>query len=265
MIEAHSLTVALGGRPIVRSVDFRARPGEITAIIGPNGSGKTTLLRALTGELPATGVISLNGRLLNEFKPWQLAARRAVLPQSTTLSFPFTVREIVRLGVSAGLMQADRLLGERLPELALERVDLAGYAGRFYQELSGGEQQRVQLARVLCQVWQPVEDGEAKWLFLDEPVSSLDIRHQLDIMALARDYAAAGGGVVSVMHDLNLTAMHADSVAVMHEGRLLVQGDAGSVICDSVLGQAYGCELRVSRPPSNGGLFVLPQSVGAGD
>lgn len=265
MIEAHCVTVALGGRPILKDVDFQARPGELTAIIGPNGSGKTTLLRALTGELPATGDITFNGRDLGGYKPWQLAAKRAVLPQSTSLSFPFTVREIVRLGVTTGLLQADRRLGERLPDMALERVDLAGYAGRFYQELSGGEQQRVQLARVLCQVWRPVEDGEAKWLFLDEPVSSLDIRHQLDIMALARDFARAGGGVVAVMHDLNLTAMHADSVAVLHEGRLLLQGDMRTVISDSVLGQAYGCNLRVSRTPSDGGLFVLPQSVGAGD
>ena len=98
---------------------------------------------------------------------------------------------------------------------ALARVDLAGFEGRMYQELSGGEQQRVQLARVLCQVWTPVAEGRARYLFLDEPVSSLDIGHQLSVMRLARDFAARGGGVVAVMHDLNLTSMFADQVVMM--------------------------------------------------
>ena len=116
-------------------------------------------------------------------KPWEAASVRAVLPQATALSFPFTVREIVRLGLTGGRSGALAGEDERLPERALARVDLDGFAGRFYQELSGGEQQRVQLARVLCQVWAPVLDGEPRYLFLDEPVSSLDIKHQLIIMA----------------------------------------------------------------------------------
>ena len=115
-----------------------------------------------------------------------------MLPQATALSFPFTVREIVKLGLTGGRSGALAGEDERLPERALARVDLDGFAGRFYQELSGGEQQRVQLARVLCQVWAPVLDGEPRYLFLDEPVSSLDIKHQLIIMNIARDFAQAG-------------------------------------------------------------------------
>ena len=145
-------------------------------------------------------------------KPWQAASMRAVLPQATALSFPFTVREIVRLGLIGGRSGALPGEDERLPDRALARVDLDGFAGRFYQELSGGEQQRVQLARVLCQVWAPVLDGRPRYLFLDEPVSSLDIKHQLMIMNIARDFAKRGGGVVAILHDLNLTAMYADRV-----------------------------------------------------
>lgn len=261
MIEARAVSVSLGGKQILNGVDFEARPGEVTAIVGPNGSGKTTFLKALCGDLPAEGRVSLNGRDLRDLKPWQAAGLRAVLPQATTLSFPFTVREIVRLGVVNG--RSGALAGEegRLPERALARVDLDGFAGRFYQELSGGEQQRVQLARVLCQVWAPVLDGEARWLFLDEPVSSLDIKHQLVIMRIARDFAARGGGVVAILHDLNLTSMFADAVTVMSRGRVAAAGTPQGVFTDEMIERVFECRLRVGVLPPGDAPFVLPQSA----
>src|SRR5690606_21651506 len=126
--------------------------------------------------------------------------------------FPFTVREVVELGLLDG---PGLLRHEDRAAQALAAVDLTGFAGRFYQELSGGEQQRVQLARVLCQVWDPVGEDDPRFLLLDEPVSSLDISHQLTIMRLARRFADRGGGVVAIMHDLNLTAMFADHVTIL--------------------------------------------------
>lgn len=261
MIEARSVSVSIGRKTIVSDVDFTAQPREITAIVGPNGSGKTTLMRALSGEIGYSGSISINGRDLAAMKPWQAATLRAVLPQATSLSFPFTVREIVALGLTSG--RSGTLAGEdaRLPERALARVDLDGFAGRYYQELSGGEQQRVQLARVLCQVWAPVLDGVPRYLLLDEPVSSLDIKHQLVIMRIARDYASRGGGVVAILHDLNLTAMFADRVAVMSDGELAASGPTRDVLQDRLLGRVFGCPLKVGRVPPGDAPFVLPQSV----
>lgn len=262
MIEAEKVSVSLGGKPILHGVDFTARPGEVTAIVGPNGSGKTTFLKAVTGDVASTGAIRLNGRDLRALKPWQAASLRAVLPQATSLSFPFTVREIVRLGISGGRSGAPAAELERLPERALSRVDLDGFAGRFYQELSGGEQQRVQLARVLCQVWAPVVEGEPRWLFLDEPVSSLDIKHQLVIMRIARDFAERGGGVVAILHDLNLTAMFADHVTVMSRGRAAAAGAPADIFTDELLHRVFECRLQVGALPVAGTPFVLPQSAG---
>ncbi|ANT52266.1 heme ABC transporter ATP-binding protein [Mesorhizobium amorphae] len=261
MIEARDVSVAIAGKPIVAGVDFEARPGEVAAIVGPNGSGKTTFLKALSGELSYTGSIALNGRDMSVMKAVEAATQRAVLPQATTLSFPFTVREVVKLGLVGG--RSGVLPGEdaRLPERALARVDLEGFAGRFYQELSGGEQQRVQLARVLCQVWAPVLDGKPRYLFLDEPVSSLDIKHQLIIMNIARDFARRGGGVIAILHDLNLTAMYADRIHVMHRGRLAAAGAPQDVLSDELIEKVFDCRLKVGVLPTGNVPFVLPQSA----
>ena len=261
MIEARNVSVSIGGKRIVQGLDFDVRPGEMAVIAGPNGSGKTTFLRALAGDLPHSGSVTINGREIAGMKPWEAAALRAVLPQATALSFPFTVREIVRLGLLGG--RSGVLAGEdqRLPDRALARVDLDGFAGRFYQELSGGEQQRVQLARVLCQVWSPVVEGVPRYVFLDEPVSSLDIKHQFIVMDMARDFARRGGGVVAIMHDLNLTAMYADRVFLMHGGKLAASGAPKDVLCDDLIGRVFECRLKVGVLPKGDVPFVLPQSV----
>lgn len=261
MIEARDVSVAIGRKRIVSGVDFAAKAGELAAIVGPNGSGKTTFLRALSGDLAYTGKVTINGRDMAQLKPWESASLRAVLPQATTLSFPFTVREIVKLGLLNG--RAGVLPGEdeRLPDRALARVDLEGFAGRFYQELSGGEQQRVQLARVLCQVWSPVLEGSPRYLFLDEPVSSLDIKHQLIIMDIARDFAKRGGGVVAILHDLNLTAMYADRIFVMHRGKLAAAGPPQEVLSDELISSVFDCNLKVGALPKGNTPFVLPQSA----
>jgi len=255
MLEAKNISVSLGGTSILDAVSFQAQAGQVTAIVGPNGSGKTTLLRAVTGDAAYHGIVSLEGADIASMPAWHLASLRAVLPQASILSFPFTVIEVVRMGLRRGASGGF----EGIALAALTRVGLEGYADRFYQELSGGEQQRVQLARVLSQVWNPVQNGVPRWLLLDEPVSSLDIGHQLQLMKILRDFASAGGGVIAVMHDLNLTAMFADYVMVMANGQLIAAGSTPRVFTDDVLSRAYNCRLQTNVLPSKGVPYVLPQ------
>ncbi|MDF3604828.1 heme ABC transporter ATP-binding protein [Paracoccus sp. DMF-8] len=254
-LTATDIRVELGRKPILKGVDFHANPGEFTAIVGPNGSGKTTLMRSMTGEITCTGRIALNGHDMRKLSPEALARMRGVLPQATVLAFPFTVAEVVRIGLEVRRERADALILS-----ALSAVDLPGFAGRLYQELSGGEQQRVQLARVLAQVWHPVGEDGPRWLFLDEPVSSLDIAHQLTVMRLAADYARRGGGVVAVMHDLNLTAMFAHRITLLTAGQVLAQGRPEQVLTDQILSRAYGCSLQVNAVPQ-AGIWVLPHAA----
>ncbi|MBA3448107.1 MAG: heme ABC transporter ATP-binding protein [Pseudaminobacter sp.] len=261
MLEAENLDVSIGKARIVRDASFVAQAGEVTAIVGPNGSGKTTLLRAVSGDLSYTGTARINGRDCRTLSSWKMAEMRAVLPQATTLAFPFTVREIVGLGLTSGRSGASGSALVDLPRRALERVDLDGFAGRFYQELSGGEQQRVQLARVLCQVWEPVLEGQPRWLFLDEPVSSLDIKHQLIVMEIAAEFARRGGGVIAVLHDLNLAAMFANRIIVMNRGRVDTSGSPREVLADDLFSRVFDCQLKVNVQPSGELPFVLPQSA----
>lgn len=255
-LQARNIAYALSGKTVLDAVDVDAKAGQVTAIIGPNGSGKTSLLRAVTGEVPASGDIYLNDVPVTSKTGQRLARSRAVLPQSSNIAFDFKVEDVVHLGLLAGVHAATPAV---LTD-ALRCVGLAGYEARSYQALSGGEQQRVQLARVLAQVWQPQLNGKPCWLFLDEPVASLDVGHQLEVVDVVRDYANRGGGVVLVMHDLNLTMMMADHVILLQQGRVLASGAPEDVLQDEVLSKAYGCQLRMGQVPQGAaGLFILPQ------
>jgi len=260
MIETQGLCVSRRGKKIITQLEFSAHAGEITVIVGPNGSGKTTLLGALSGELSYHGRILLNGQDIKRLKPWQLAMTRGVLPQSSSISFPFLVEEVVALGFSYAKARLDRQSGQQRIQQVLAHVDLLGYEGRLYQQLSGGEQARVQLARVLCQIWQPVRDGMPSWLLLDEPVASLDIQHQLIVMDIARHFAVRGGGVIAILHELNLAAHYADKMVMMNHGRIAAEGSAKDVLTSHHLKAIYHCDLTVGALPSPDVPFVLPQT-----
>lgn len=255
------VSVSAGKTRIVQDLSFHAKAGEVLAIIGPSGSGKTTLMKAMTGELPYSGGITLAGLEVGGLSPEVLAAMRGVLPQASRISFPLNVAEVVGLGLTSS--RRERSFRARRIAEALAKVGLSGFEGRSYQELSGGEQQRVQLARVLCQVWDPLpQEGLPHWLFLDEPVSSLDIKHQVQIMQLAADYAKRGGGVVAVMHDLNLTAAFADRVLVMQGGRRLAFGARDEVMQAELLSKAYDFPLEILTRPGGGRPVIVPMDNG---
>ena len=254
MLFVDQISVSLANTTILDRVEFRALPGEITAVIGPNGSGKSTLMRAMSGDIPYEGNIELNGHNIDTLQPWELATIRAVLPQKSVLAFSFTVSEVVNIGLCNGIgAESNKIIFD-----ALSCVGLLGFSQRQYSELSGGEQQRVQLARVLAQVWKPQESVKPRWIFLDEPVSSLDIAHQIEVMNIAKDYAHSGGGVIAIMHDLNLTSMYADNIAILYQGKKLCQGKPQDVMTDEWLSRAYECDLRVNTSPHLPSMYVLP-------
>ena len=260
MILAENIVVRAGPATLIDGISLAIPPGRVTAIIGPNGAGKSTLLKALTGEIrPASGRVTLDGTDIARLRPGELAARRAVLPQAATLAFPFTVHEVVRLGALDRRAAASVNAGV---VAALVRVDLAGFGGRLYQELSGGEQQRVHLARVLCQLPDPCPGGRPAFLLLDEPTASLDLRHQLMTLAAARAFADRGGGVVAVLHDMNLAVRHADTIAVIDRGRLVAEGSPADVLTEPMLRAVFGVALPVGRT-AEGVPYVLPHAATA--
>ena len=242
---------------MLEGISLQVRPGEVLAICGPNGAGKSTLLRAALGELAFRGEVSLNGQEIRATPPAAMARIRAVLPQDTQVSFAFTAAEVVAMGQEAGDFAADPGLVQR----ALDAVGLHSHAARSFQTLSGGERQRAHLARALAQVWEPVGPLGPRWLLLDEPVASLDLGHQLAVMRLARSYADSGGGVVAVMHDLNLSAMFADRMAFLIGGRIGACGPPSEVLTADLLAQAYGCPVTVNTTPAIGP-WLLPQCCG---
>jgi iron complex transport system ATP-binding protein len=257
VIVLEDVRVRRGGRWIVDGVTLEAVPGRVLAIIGPNGAGKSTLVRLATGELaPDEGRVLLDGAPIGGFDARSLAERRAVLPQSAELAFPFTVRELVMLGIEAGRPGVERAALASLPEAALSRVGLDLYGGRIVPTLSGGERQRAHLARALAQIWMPVLDGRPRLLLLDEPTASLDLKHQIDTLGIARTYARAGGAVVAVLHDLNLASAFADEIAALSNGKLVARGRPADVVTRDLLREVFG----VDRPVhAIGGLpYVLP-------
>lgn len=255
MLEADQLSVAISGKTILSDISLRLAPGTLTAIVGPSGSGKSTLLRALTGEIGYGGTARLNGCEVRTTSPEKLAAMRAVLPQETQVAFAFTAGEVIALGAYQGPPPSRA----RIEEL-LAIVGLGGMGNRLVQSLSGGERQRIHLARVLLQAGEPVGPDGPRWLFLDEPVSSLDIAHQISVMRIARAYADRGGAVVAVMHDLNLSAMFADRLAVLHQGRFVTEGTPSEVLDTDLIARVYGCRIPICTAPQ-AGPWILVQAA----
>jgi iron complex transport system ATP-binding protein len=255
MLELVDVSVQLGRRRVLHDVSLTARAGEFLAICGANGAGKSTLLKAALGELPATGSVRLNGLAVAQTRPATLAHLRAVLPQDSEVAFGFTLGEIIAMGREAG----DFATRPDVDDLTLAAVGLQGREADDIRNLSGGERQRGHLARALAQVWEPVSPQGPRWLMLDEPVASLDLGHQLQVMRLARSYADAGGGVVAIMHDLNLSAMFADRMAFLVSGKLEAIGSPGDVMQQALLEEAYGCRIALNHAPSTGP-WLLPQA-----
>ncbi|GAA0519095.1 hemin import ATP-binding protein HmuV [Paractinoplanes deccanensis] len=250
-MRASGVEVTLGGRKVVDGVDLHADPGEVVALVGPNGAGKSTLLAALAGDLPTPGRIEIAGRELRSYKKADLARERAVLPQRSALSFPFTAGEVVRMGRAPWAGRPEAAEDDEAVAEAMRRTEVTGFAARPFQALSGGEQARVALARVLAQ--------RTPLLLLDEPTAALDLRHQELVLMVARERAGAGAAVVVVLHDLGLAAAYADRVSVLAAGRVRAEGRPAEVFTEELLTEVYQHDVEVLPHPRTGTPLVVPR------
>jgi len=240
MLRADHIDLSLGGRPILRGASLTVQPGRMVALVGPNGAGKSSLLKVMSGHWRADrGVVSVDGRALAQWTPAELGKRRALLPQESHLNFAFPVIEVVLMGRSPHNRHGERPDDVRIAEAALREVDMEAYRYTPYTELSGGEKQRVDLARVIAQIWEAPPQG-SRILLLDEPTNNLDLAHQHRTLATARRFAREGAAVGVVVHDLNLAMGYADDVAVMDGGRVREAGPIERVLKPALIAEVFG-------------------------
>lgn len=262
LFSADSIAYQAGRRDLVEDTRLALHPGELTIIIGPNGAGKSTLLKMLCGELkPSRGTVYSLGEPLAALPAWRLACRRSVMAQHGSLAFPFRVHEVVRLG-SEGIATRNASAGddERIED-ALHSADVLHLAGRNFQTLSGGEQQRVHFARALCQLKAGAPYEANQMLFLDEPIASLDLNHQIALVSKVRALTREGKiGVLAVLHDLNLAMSFADRLVIMNRGRIVAAGKPDEVLDRAVVREVFGIDLGAEASAMAGiPLMILPQ------
>jgi iron complex transport system ATP-binding protein len=244
-ITAKNLNHSFGENIVLRNVSFHVPKRDFFIIIGPNGSGKTTLMKIISGILkPQNGELKILNRSIDQYHRKALARTIAFVPQMTFADFPFTVTEIVLMGRSPYLGMLG-LEGENDLEIAHQAIKFTGLenlAHRKLDQLSGGEQQRVFIARAICQ--------EPDIILLDEPTASLDLAYQVRIMDLMEKLKTEKGiTIVMVSHDVNLAAMYADHLLLLHNGQVMCQGLPDEVITYQTLEAAYGCTLLVDESP----------------
>ncbi|WP_429844092.1 ABC transporter ATP-binding protein [Brevibacillus sp. FIR094] len=239
-----NISVELEKKGILRNVSLEVRSGEFVGLIGPNGSGKSTLLKSIYRVLkPRSGWISLDGDDVYKLTSRQNAQRMAAVRQESSIEFDFSVNEIVNMGRAPHkrLFQSDNAEDVRICEDALQRVGMHTYADRSFFSLSGGEKQRVLIARALVQ--------QAQFLVLDEPTNHLDVRYQLQVMDLVK---TLGITVLSSLHDLNIAAMYCDRLYVIYEGEIVTSGTPEEVLTPTLIRDVFGVETEVTTHPITG-------------
>lgn len=252
MLEAKNITFRVGSRDLISDVNISFAPGKLHLIIGPNGAGKSTLIKVLSGLLhPQVGTVEYEGSDISSISVAELAKYRAVLSQAVEVAFPLSVREVVMMGRSPHFGGRPGPVDERIADEVMTFFEVTEFIERNYQTLSGGERQRVNFARVLAQLWPAdhvMATGEAvaapcRYLFLDEPLTFLDIRHQIEFMKKVRDFAGATDVVtVGVVHDLNLAARFADNIVVLNEGTIVDFGPPADVLTAQLVRKVFAVE-----------------------
>ncbi len=268
MLEASGITFRVGSKALLSDVSVSFAPGRLHLIIGPNGAGKSTLIKVLARLLrPHAGEVRYEGEDVSRAGEAELAKRRAVLSQAVEVAFPLTVREVVMMGRYPHFGSRPGPLDEEVADELMRFFDVTEFAGRNYQTLSGGERQRVNFARVLAQLWRDgsvahASPGSAsrascRYLFLDEPLTFLDIRHQIEFMKKVRAFADAADVVtVGVVHDLNLAARFADQIVLLDNARVVAAGSPAEVLTAERIREVFGVE-PTFVPVEHSGLHLI--------
>jgi len=256
VIEAREIKYRYSTDWVLNDLSLTVEQGEIAGIIGPNGSGKTTILKLMSKVLrPEAGNVWLMSKNIASMKQREIAKLVAVVPQGTSIAFPFTVREIVLMGRSPhlGLLQMERESDMRIADNAMALTDTLDFADRSIDELSGGERQRVIIARALAQ--------EPKVMLLDEPTSYLDINHQVEIFDLIKRLNSERDlTVVIVSHDLNMAAEYCDRLILLKNGRVYKDGSPREVITEADIREVYEANVVVSDNAVTGAPHIIPVS-----
>lgn len=243
IITVENISFFVGQKQILHDLSFTIKPGEVTVLLGANGAGKSTLLRILSGEQrPSDGEIFIDKRSLHSYSLPQLARCRGVLSQHYQLNLPFACEEIVMMGRYPHFNGHPSADDHHIVLHCMQEMQVDQFTGRLYQTLSGGEQQRVQMARVLAQLHSI--DTKGKLLLLDEPTASLDALHQQTCLRKAQQLAKQGYSVIIVLHDLNLAAQFADKIVLLKFGELVRQGPMHEVLTPEAIVEAYGIEVE---------------------
>ncbi|RYU83707.1 heme ABC transporter ATP-binding protein [Hymenobacter persicinus] len=261
MLTADHASFAVPGKTLLHDATLECRPGEVTVLLGPNGAGKTTLLRLLAGLYPpSAGRILLDGQDLRTLASPELARRRAVLSQEIHLAFPLSVEDVVLMGRYPHFQRRPTLLDQQIGRQALADMGMSSFAGRDYSTLSGGEAQKVQMARVLAQIWEAPAAG-SRVLLLDEPVSSLDIQYQHQLLRRARQLAREQAVVVTVLHDLNLALTYADRLVLLKDGHIHATLPDPAALTDQLLGEVFGVRMAlITNPVTQKPLVIYAES-----
>lgn len=242
MIEVRELSYRAGRTELLRDINFEVRPGEMLAIIGANGAGKSTLLKLLSSEIsPSEGAIYIKQRLLQEYKVIELARMRSVLAQQNTISMSFTVYELVLMGRYPHFENKPGIKDIEIVRHVLDETGITHLVSREYNTLSGGEQQRVQLARVIAQI----ADVPQGFLFLDEPTNGLDLLYQQQILSIARGMSDRGYCVVCILHDINFASRYADKVLILKNGKTIAFGAPKEVINHDNILNAFNVKVEM--------------------
>lgn len=252
MLEISNISLKIHHRTLVDNISFKVQPGELVAICGPNGAGKSSLMRLISGELkPTNGKVSWHGTSLVDWPLLKLARHRALLQQRCEVSFDYTALEVILLGRHPHHQGATRAIDIKVAEAALAEVDASHLTGQIYTTLSGGEQARIQMARVLAQIWEPSDTP--RLLLLDEPTAALDPRQQHRMLSIAKAWAQKGDvAVVAIVHDLNLAALYADRIALLRDGKLQVIDSVQSVVTPEAVEACFNLPCLLLTHPDGG-------------